>query len=547
VEGLTQPHELELSLDGVPVKVFAVTPPQRARPGAAEPAIEYEDSYVDRDFNVRIPITAGPHQVTATFLQKTTPVLEGTRAPYPVAFNMDRHPRQQPALYSVAITGPFEASGAGDTPSRRRLFTCRPSAASQEIDCAKRILSPLTRRAYRRPVTDADLQVPLTFFREGRAQGSFDDGIEVAVRKLLVAPEFLFRIERDPAGKPAGTVYRVSNLELATRLSFFLWSSIPDDELIDVAARGRLHETAELQRQVKRMLADPRAQALVSNFADQWLYLRNLAAAVPDSRMFPVFDDNLRQSFRRETELFFTSIMEENRSVLDLLRADYTFLNERLAKHYGIPDVYGTEFRRVTLPSGSVRGGLLGQGSILIATSYANRTSPVIRGKWVLDNIIGSPAPPPPPDVPPLRENKSENHAMTMRERMAQHRDSPACNSCHRMIDPIGLSLENFDAIGRWRTRGEDGAPVDASGGLPDGSTFQGVTGLKSALLARPDGFVRTVSEKLLTYALGRGIEPYDGPAVRDILRQSARDDYRFETLVLNIVGSTPFQFRRSQ
>jgi hypothetical protein len=546
VEGLTQPHELEVSLDAVPVKVFAVTPPQRARPGAAEPAIEYEDSYVDKDFNIRVPVSAGPHQVTATFLQKSSPLLESTRDPYPVAFNMDRHPRQQPALYSVAITGPFEASGVGDTPSRRRVFTCRPTAASQEADCAKRILGALTRRAYRRPVTDADLQVPLSFFKEGRAGGDFDDGIELAVRKLLVSPEFLFRIERDPSGRPPGTVYRVSDLELATRLSFFLWSSIPDDELIDIAARGRLRDPAELERQVKRMLADPRAHALVGNFADQWLYLRNLAAASPDARMFPVFDDNLRRSFRRETELFFASIMTENRSVLDLLRADYTFLDERLAKHYGIAGVYGTGFRRVTLPAGSVRGGLLGQGSILIATSYANRTSPVIRGKWVLENIIGSPPPPPPPDVPPLRENKSEHHALTMRERMAQHREDPSCNSCHRMIDPIGLSLENFDAIGRWRTRGEDGAPVDASGGLPDGSTFEGVTGLKQALLARPEGFVRTVSEKLLTYALGRGIEPYDGPAVRTILRDSARDDYRFETLVLNIVRSTPFQFRRS-
>ena len=391
--------------------------------------------------------------------------------------------------------------------------------------------------------------------------GGFEAGIETALRKLLIGPEFLFRVEKDPShstaaaaseapassGVPSGSVYRISDVELASRLSFFLWSSIPDDELLDLAGRGTLGDQKVLEQQVRRMLADPRSESLVDNFAEQWLYLRNLASISPDSRMFPVFDDNLRQAFRHETELFFQSVVKENRSVLDLLRANYTFLDERLAKHYGIPNVYGTQFRRVTLPADSVRGGLLGQGSILTATSYANRTSPVLRGKWVLENIIGAPPPAPPPGVPPLKEAKSEDHVPTMRERMAQHRNNPACSSCHMLMDPIGFSLENFDAIGRWRTKGEDEAPIDAAGGLPSGDTFNGIVGLRQALLKRPDRFVGAVTEKLLTYALGRGVEPYDGPAVRAILRDSQSDDYRFSTVVLNIVKSTPFQLRRSQ
>jgi hypothetical protein len=415
--------------------------------------------------------------------------------------------------------------------------------------------------------------LPLAFYEQGYAEGGFEIGIETALRKILIAPEFLFRVEQEPSsavrsaassqertasasalgatadkteGKPA-SIYRVSDVELASRLSFFLWSSIPDDELLDLAARGKLRDASVLEQQVRRMLADSRSASLVDNFGGQWLYLRNLAAIVPDGRMFPMFDDNLRQAFKRETEMFFESIIRENRSVLDLLRADYTFLDERLAKHYGIPGVYGTQFRRVTLPRGSVRGGLLGHGSILLATSYANRTSPVLRGKWVLENIIGTPPPAPPPGVPPLKEARNEDHVPTMRERMAEHRANPACSSCHMLMDPIGLSMENFDAIGRWRVKGEDGGPIDSAGGLPNGDTFESVTGLKQALLARSDRFVSAVTEKLLTFALGRGIEPYDRPAVRAIVRNSRTDDYRFETVVLNIVTSTPFQMRRSR
>jgi hypothetical protein len=520
------------------VKIFTIEP--LAERTSTDDPREYDDSHIDKDFNIRLPLQAGPHEIAAAFLNKPAALLETVRQPYPVAFNMDRHPRQRPAVYSVTITGPFDPSGVGETASRRRIFSCRAEGRSEPA-CAKRIVSALTRRAYRRPVTDEDVKTPLRFYEEGRAEGGFEAGIETALRKILISPEFLFRIERDPAGQ---SVYRISDVELASRLSFFLWSSIPDDELLDLAARNKLSDAKVLDQQVRRMLADRRATALVDNFAGQWLYLRNLAAIVPDSRMFPMFDDNLRQAFKQETELFFESVMRENRSVLDLLRADYTFLDERLAKHYGIPGVYGTQFRRVTLPADSVRGGLLGHGSILLATSYANRTSPVLRGKWVLENIIGRPPPAPPPGVPPLRETKSEDHVPTMRERMAQHRANAACSSCHMLMDPIGLSMENFDAIGRWRVKGEDGAPVDAEGGLPSGATFEGVGGLKQALLARPDHFVGAVTEKLLTFALGRGVEPIDGPAVRSIVRNSRAGDYRFETLVLNIVNSTPFRMR---
>lgn len=552
-DSVSETHELELTVDGERVKVFTIQP-LTARTSDDDPR-EYDDSHVDKDFDIRIPMKAGAHEVAVAFLNKPAALLETVRQPYPVAFNMDRHPRQRPAVYSVMITGPFDAAGVSDTASRRRIFTCRPASAAQEAACAKRIVSTFTRRAYRRPVTDEDLVTPLAFYEQGRAEGGFEAGIETALRKILIAPEFLFRVERDPetarvnaaTGTPRTEVYRVSDVELASRLSFFLWSSIPDDQLLELAERGKLRDSKVLDQQVRRMLADRRSVSLVDNFAGQWLYLRNLAAIVPDARMFPVFDDNLRQAFKQETELFFESIIRENRSVLDLLRANYTFVDERLAKHYGIPGVYGTQFRRVTLPADSVRGGLLGHGSILLATSYANRTSPVLRGKWVLENIMGTPPPAPPPGVPPLKEARNEDHVPTMRERMAQHRDNPACSSCHMLMDPIGLSMENFDAIGRWRTKGEDGAPIDAAGGLPNGETFESAAGLKRALLARSDRFVGAVSEKLLTFALGRGIEPYDGPAVRAIVRNSHSDDYRFETVILNIVKSTPFQMRTSQ
>jgi hypothetical protein len=543
VEGLTDAHQMEITVDGRRLRLFTVKPRARAQ---GDPADAADDRDIDKELVVRVPVKAGPHQVGVAFLKRPSALIETERQPYQAHFNADRHPRLQPAVYSISITGPFDATGHGSTPSRQRIFICYPVRESEEAACARTIISTLARRAYRRAVTDADIQGPLGFYREGRLEGGFEGGIEMALEAILVSPEFLFRVEREPEKIPPKTAYPISDIQLASRLSFFLWSSIPDDELLNLAIGGKLSDRAVLERQVRRMLQDERAETLVTNFAEQWLYLRNLATVSPDARLFPDFDDNLRQAMRRETELFFESIMREDRSVLDLLRADYTFLNERLAKHYGIPNVYGSYFRRVTLGESGVRGGLLGQGSILAVSSYANRTSPVLRGKWILSNVLGTPPPPPPPNVPPLKDNGADGKILTMRERMAQHRANPACAGCHQLMDPIGFSLENYDAVGRWRTR-DGNAAIDASGNLPGGVTFEGAAGLKQALLSRSDLFVPAVTEKLLTYALGRGVEHYDAAAVRKIVREARESDYRFSSLVLGIVNSTPFQMRRSQ
>ncbi|MFZ0337228.1 MAG: DUF1592 domain-containing protein, partial [Terracidiphilus sp.] len=486
IEGLAAPTDVELLLDGERVQLFTVKPVNNVS-GIRNATDLPSDDLVDKHLHIRIPVTAGPHTLGVTF-PKNSPslLLETERQPYQAHFNMYRHPRIHPALYSINVIGPYDATGAGDTPSRRLIFVCHPANQSDEESCAKRILSNFARRAYRRPVTDADLQIPLKFYRETRTSEGFEAGIEKGLQALLISPEFLFRVERDPANVPSNTAYRITDLELATRLSFFLWSSVPDDELLDLAIAGKLKEPTVLETQVRRMLADTRSEALVNNFADQWLYLRNLDTIIPDARLFPDFDDNLRQAMRRETELFFESIMREDRNVVDLLSANYTFLNERLAKHYGVPNVYDSYFRRVTFGANSVRGGLLGQASILTVTSYADRTSPVIRGKWILTNIVGLPPPPPPPNVPPLKDNGSAGKFMTMRERMAAHRANPPCAGCHKLMDPVGFSLENYDAEGRWRTREEDVA-IDASGNLPDGGAFSGASGLRRALLSRPE------------------------------------------------------------
>ena len=531
VEGLTDTHQVEISIDGARVQLFTLKPPVGAK----------AHETIDEPLHVRTAVKAGPHTLAATFLRKSSALIETERQPYLARFNMDRHPRAQPALYSITITGPFDPAGAGDTPSRRRIFSCRPQKAADEDGCARQILTTLARRAFRRPVAPADVQVLTKFYKEGKASGGFDSGIEMALRAILTSPNFLFRMEQDPP-RSTGSVYRVSDLDLASRLSFFLWSSIPDDQLLDTAIQGKLREPTTIEQQVRRMLADPRAESLVSNFAGQWLYLRNLDTATPDARLFPDFDDNLRQSLRRETELFFESILREDRNVLDLLRANYTYLNERLARHYGVPDVYGTRFRRVTFPDGDVRGGLLGQGSILTISSYGNRTSPVLRGKWILSNLLGSPPPPPLPNVPLLRERVEGSKPLSLRERLAEHRNNAVCASCHNVIDPPGFALENFDAVGRWRAN-DDGAAIDASGNLA-GTRFNGPRGLRDALLARPELFVSTLTEKLLTYALGRGLEAYDAPAVRKIVRDAAAQDYRLSSLVLGIVNSTPFEYR---
>ena len=541
LEGLSEPHQMEVTLDGVRLELFTIVPNRNGD------GIYYSDEGVDKHLNLRVAVKAGPHEIGVTFLGKPSALIQTERQPYVARFNMNRHPRTTPAVYSVAISGPWGDTGSGDTPSRRRIFSCYPARPSEEAGCARKILSSLARRAYRRPVTDPDVQTLLGFYKQGQAEGGFEGGIELALRALLASTEFLFRVERDPRGIQPNTVYRIGNIELASRLSFFLWSSIPDDELLDLAIAGKLNEPVTLEREVRRMLADPRSEALVTNFAGQWLYLRNLAAVSPNARQFPDFDDNLRQAFRRETELFFQSIVREDHNVLDLLTADYTFLNQRLARHYGIPNVYGDRFRRVSLAQNSERRGLLAHGSILTVTAYATRTSPVLRGNWILGNLLGIQVPPPPPNVPALEENDTSARVLSMRERMGQHRANPVCASCHNLMDPIGLATENFDAIGRWRIRDGSGATIDASGSLPGGASFDGMAGLRQALLDRPELFTSTLTEKLLTYALGRGLEYYDAAAVRKIRQDAARNDNRFSRIILGIVNSTPFQMRRSE
>jgi len=533
VEGLREPHELEVLLDREHVKSFTVTPPK---------GNDFEK--VDAHLKVRLPVAAGPHKLGVTFLKNPSSLLETERQPYNAHFNMHRHPRLSPAIYQVSINGPYDSTGPGDSPSRRRIFMVRPTKPAEEESCAKQILSALMRRAWHRAANGEDIEKLMAFYRKAREAGGFEVGIESALNAILVSPEFLFRVERDPAGIAPNTAYRVGDVALASRLSFFLWSSIPDDELLDTAIRGELHKPKVLEKQVRRMLADSRSRNLASNFAEQWLHLRNLESITPDLRLFPDFDDNLRQAFRKETELFIDNLLREDRSVLDLLKADYTFLNERLAKHYAIPNIYGDRFRRVMLDKDVERGGLLRQGSVLTVSSYATRTSPVIRGKWVLENLIGTPPPPPLPDVEVFRSD-FRSATLSVRERLAEHRANAVCASCHNLMDPVGFSLENFDAVGRWRTV-EEGKPIDCSGGLPDGSKFSGVSGLEAGLLNRPELFVNTFTEKLLTFALGRGIEYYDAPAVRQIVRDAQSKDFRFSAIILGVVNSTPFTMRGS-
>jgi hypothetical protein len=520
VEGLHEPHELEVLLDRERKALFTIKAPRTER----------DHQTADGHLKARVRVAAGPHEIGVTFLKGPSSLLETKRQPYQAHYNMHRHPRITPALYEVSISGPYAARGHGDTPSRRRIFVCEPKGTADEEAAASCILTTLVRRAYRRPVTDADLRKPMEFFRKARAEGDFDAGIEQALSAVLVNPRFLFRIEPDPPGVAPNSAYRIPDVQLASRLSFFLWSSIPDDELLDLAERGDLKKPDVLERQVLRMLADPRSRSLASHFAGQWLHLRNLESITPDLRLFPDFDDNLRQAFRRETEQLFEEVLREDRSVVDLLKSDHTYLNERLARHYGIPHVYGSRFRRVELDDDAMRGGLLRHGSLLTVTSYATRTSPVIRGKWVLENILGTPPPPPPANVPVLKDN-TVSSTLSVRQRLAEHRANVACAGCHKLMDPVGFAMENFDAVGRWRTS-EEGRPVDATGGLPDGSEFEGVTGLERALL---------------TFALGRIVDDRDAPAIRKIVRDARAKDYRFSSLILGIASSTPFQMRKSE
>jgi hypothetical protein len=548
VRGLEYPNEFEIAIDGRPVQHVTIGGTEDLAALFQKPT-DTGDA-VEARMRVKVPVSAGTHDVTVTFLgsfalkdtQRLQTFLRSS------ADNFDWTGR--PHIQTVAISGPFAVTGPGNSDSRAEVFVCHPGGAVSEARCARQILSRLARRAYRRPVTDVDLRPVMQFYDEGRSKGTFDAGIARGLERILASPYFVFRVEADPPSPPAsarhvpgvGTPYRISDVELASRLSFFLWSSIPDEELLAVAEQGKLRNDTVLTRQINRMLADPRADALITNFAGQWLQLRNVRSVQPNSDLFPDFDDNLRQGFRRETELLFGSIVRENRPVVDLLTADYTFVNERLARHYGMPGVYGSHFRRVPVKE-DVRRGLLGQGSILAVTSHAERTSPVLRGKWVLDNLLGLPVPPPPPDIPPLPAPKEGEAPKTLRAQMEAHRASPVCASCHRVMDPIGFALENFDPVGAWRVR-EPGGPIDASGQLADGTKINGVVELRRAILSRPDLFVGTLAEKLLIYSLGRGLDPSDMPVVRRIVADARRDNYRFSSVIGGIIRSTPFQMR---
>jgi len=545
--GLEHQHQLEMAVDGerVFLQTIGGTPP--GNPGGNDESatgrgrLLSRSDAIDAALQVRVHVQAGPRVVTAAFLQRSR--VEDSRKVQPYRSSFDTYDSTGvPHIETLVVKGPFTVDGSGNTPSRARVFTCHPTATAREEACARQILTSFVRRAYRQPASASDVNRVMEFYRAGRKGGTFESGIQLALQRVLASPKFVLRVERDPDGVPEGTAYRISDIELATRLSFFLWSSIPDDELLTLASQEKLRNPMVLEQQVRRMLGDPRARALVDNFAAQWLQLRNLQRVTPDNDLFPEFDDNLRQSFRREVEMLFATIMREDSSVLDLLTADYTFVDERLARHYGIPNVYGSQFRRVPVTD-EARKGLLGKGAMLLVTSNADRTSPVVRGKWILDNLLGMPPPSPPANVPALEPVADDGRPRSIREQMVAHRGSPVCASCHKLMDPIGLALENFDAVGRWRTNDVAG-PIDATGDLLDGTHVNGVVELRQALLKRPDVFVGTMTEKLMTYAINRGVDASDMPTVRRIVREVSKQDYRFSSLVLGIVKSPAFQMR---
>ena len=554
VRGYDQDHEIELSLDGEHLRTFSFggdapgIPAPYSYAGNIRGSDDWEEfmmAFADRGFDLVLPIKAGPRVIGATFPREIWEP-EGVEQPrlfgYQLAVN--ELPDSNPGLGSIEVEGPLSVSGPGDTPSRLRIFSCFPTNADEAPACAREILHSLAQQAYRRPIENDDIEDLMQFYTQGYRDGGFEAGIQFALERLLVSPDFLFRIEQVPLDQEPGNSYAITGFELASRLSFFLWSSLPDDELLALAGSEGLRDPEVLEQQVLRMLADPKAAAFIDNFGGQWLYLRNLDGIYPDPAEFPEFDENLREAFKRETQLFIGHQIRNDNSLRELLSADYTFVNERLARHYGIPGIYGNRYRKVTL-DGAERGGLFGHGSLMMVTSYPNRTSPVLRGKFVLENLLGGPPPEPPPNVPAL-ETSSDGKQLTMRDAMAMHRENPACRVCHAAMDPIGFSLENYDAVGKWRNVFA-GQPIDASGLLPDGNTFDGPDGLRDLLLSRPDDFVGTITEKLMRFALGRSLEYYDMPAIRKIVRDAAESDYRWSAIILGVVESVPFQMRRSE
>lgn len=575
IRGLNEPHLMDVRVGGERVKLFTVGGVHKGKSGPlftrndpdyrGDPVqVAYEMSG-DEALEVRFPAKAGPRLVGVAFLKENVQP-EGVLMGRMLLRDVAKYRGGDPGVEAVTVLGPFNPNGSALSPSRRKIFVCTPPPAAagspaklvsltsgsanegnaDEESCARKVVTSLARRAYRRTPTNVEIQDLINVYRTGRKGGNFDAGIQLALQRILAGPEFLFRVERDPADVPLNSVYKVNDFELASRLSFFLWSSIPDGQLLDAAEQGKLRDPKVLEQQVRRMLADSRSSAMVTNFAGQWLDVRNINNVSPDPRVYPDFDDELRAAFQQETLLFFESLLRDDRPVLDLLRANYTFVNERLARHYGIPNIFGSSFRRVTVTD-ETRFGLLGQGTLLTATSRANRTSPVLRGKWVLENLLGAPPPPPPPDVPAgLKPKNAEGKELTMREQLDEHRNNPACSVCHNRMDPIGFSLDNFNGVGQWRTM-DAGTPLDVSGVLYDGTKFQGPAELRKILLGRPRQIAQTVTEKLFTYALGRGLDYYDEPAVRKILQEAGPSEYRWSSLIVGIVNSTPFQMRRSR
>jgi len=546
--GMGEPHVLEIRIDGALLKRFRVggeakgttMPESFAGNTQGDPEFEKYMHEADLKLEVRAPVKAGSRKVQVAFVQRNWEE-EGILQPPQRGFarSTNEYYYGNPAVEFIFVGGPYGDVKPGDSESRRKIFICRPETAAQERPCAQKILSNLARKAYRRPVATHEIDTLMAFYKEGRVDRTFDEGIRRGVERILAAPSFLFRIQREPAGATAGVPYRLSDFELASRLSFFIWGSLPDDKLLGAVTSGKLKSPIEIERQVRRMLRDPRSQALVNNFATRWLELNKIVGIVPDSDLFGEWDENLREAMGEETRVFVAEQLREDRSVVDLLAADYSYINERLARHYGIPNIYGNRYRKVTFPDGK-RGGLLGQASVLSVTSYPNRTSVVMRGRWLLANLLGAPPPPPPSEVPALKEPGADGAPKSLRDRMQEHRANPVCASCHQRMDPLGFSLENFDALGKWRDAA-DGVPVDASASLPDGTKFDGITGLRQYLAANNTEFIRTLAGKLMAYGIGRGLEDTDQPAVRRVVKEAAAKDYRWSSIIVEIAKSPPF------